>query len=239
MLYYKRHELTKMSMWHMSNVIQFFNQQGVEAKGIIVGDEQPIMDYAEELGLEHYECKNDPLSEKFNFAIEKAVDQGMDYICWLGSNNFSQIGYWEKALTHLKNNESVSFGTTRFVVVDRNPNKQSTYLFKTRKTIHLCSHGQFYKTSAMKGIGFGSESVFNKNKSKDFDGSLNKLLTYKHGGVAVKNITVGEYDCFDIKDISENINSYESYNGYPKGKSRDEIFDKYEELQLLKQGYFK
>ena len=68
MLYYKRPEVTRMSMWHMAKVLKKFRAAGHECCGIVIGNDPSQAEYCESLGLEHFEHGNQDLSKKFVFA---------------------------------------------------------------------------------------------------------------------------------------------------------------------------
>jgi hypothetical protein len=244
MLYHKRPELTRMSMWHMAKVVKMFNEAGHRSQGIVIGCascEPKQKEYAEKLGLEHLDKSNTPLSKKFSFAFTSALMKETDYICWLGSNNIHSDGFWEKCIKTLEGSKQVTFGSNKFCVMHSDPKIQETCVFKTRQDIHLCSSGQFYLNySLSNAVNF--RSVYAENQTCNFDGKINEAFESKWNASVVKRISSEPNDCFDIKD-STNIHSYESYmrkspQVYPRYKNRSELVEEYEEFKLLDLGYF-
>lgn len=245
MLYHKRPELTRMSMWHMAKVIDKFNEAGHRAHGIVIGCascEPEQKKYAEKLGLKHFDRKNTPLGKKFSFAFLQAQMQETDYVCWLGSNNFNSDAYWEQCIEVMGGPKEVSFGSNRFCIVHSDDEYQDTCVFQTRRSIHLCSSGQFYLNwSLSNAVNF--RSIYKDNQRANFDGKINEAFRDKWGAEVIKTIRSEKDDCFDVKD-GENIHSYDSYikkrgKEYPPYKSRAELIEDHEELKLLSLGYFR
>lgn len=244
MLYHKRPEVTRMSMWHMAKVVKKFNEAGHRAQGIVVGCsgcEPKQKAYAEKLGLEHFSKKNTPLSSKFSFAYTQALLKETDYVCKIDSNNFNSDGYWDKCIEKLSGSKVVSFGTNRFTVVSSNQEEEKTCVFKTRKKIHLCNSGQFYLNwSLSQCVNF--RSLYSTGQKSNFDGKINEAISKKWGESVIETISTSPSDCFDIKDGTD-IHSYESYivkrnTVYPAYKDRSKLVEEYEELKLLDLGYF-
>ena len=245
MLYHKRPELTRMSMWHMAKVIKKFSEAGHKAQGIVIGCagcEPKQKEYAERLGLEHLDKKNTPLGRKFSFAFLSALMKETDYVCWLGSNNFNSDAYWDQCIETLEGSKEVSFGSNKFCIVHSDDEYQDTCVFKTRKSIHLCSSGQFYLNwSLSQAVNF--RSIYKDNQRANFDGMINEAFEAKWGPSVIKTIRSNADDCFDVKD-GDNIHSYDSYirkspKVYPPFKDRSVLVEEYEELKLLDLGYFK
>jgi hypothetical protein len=244
MLYHKRPELTRMSMWHMAKVIRKFNDAGHSAQGIVVGCgkcEPKTKAYADKLGLEHVEKRNHPLSEKFSFAYTQALLKETDYVCKLDSNNFNSDQYWEKCIDKLFLEKVVSFGTNRFTIMSSSKKSEKTCVFKTRHKMHLCNSGQFYLNwSLSQAVNF--RSVYPPKLKCNFDGKINEALSNKWSDTVIETISSEPDDCFDVKDGTD-IHSYESYmkkspSTYPHYKDRGELVEIYEELKLLDLGYF-
>lgn len=243
MLYHKRPEITRMSMWHMKKVIDRFNAAGHKAQGIVFGDEEEQKRYAEFLGLDHIRVNNSPLGLKFSFAFDAALYTNCDYICGLGSNNFNDFRYWDQCINALGKNKKVSFGSNKFTIVHSENKYQDTCVFTTRQKKHLCSSGQFYLTYSMNSaINF--RSLYRPTQTHNFDGAINDALIAKWGddGCPV-TISSEAFDCFDVKDDT-NIHSYDSYMKrsptiYPKYKKRNKLVNAYKELKLLDQGFFR
>ena len=80
MLYHKRPELTRMSMWHMAKVIKMFNEAGHKAQGIVIGDDPIQKKYAESLGIEHIHKPNEPLYQKFASGYQYALLKETDFV---------------------------------------------------------------------------------------------------------------------------------------------------------------
>jgi len=245
MLYHKRPQVTRMSMWHMAKVIKMFNEAGHRAQGFVVGCascEPRQKEYAEKLGLGHVSIPNKPLSRKFSHAYQQALLKETDYICKVDSNNFNSNDYWEKCIDVMHGPKEASFGTNRFCVMSSDPEKQETCVFKTRQSMHLCNSGQFYLNySLSKSVNF--RSIYNENQNCNFDGKINEAMTSQWNESVIKTISSEPDDCFDVKDGTD-IHSYDSYirkrNGvYPAYKNRNELVEEYEELKLLDLGYFK
>ena len=241
MLYYKRPGVTRMSLWHMAGVIKKFEKAGHKCHGIAIGDEPDQAEYCESLGIEHLNCDNDPLPDKFKFAWMSALAKETDYICWLGSNNVHSDEYWDACIKQLSMDPVVSFGSTRFTVVDINKEVQTTIAWK-RKSYHLCSCGQFYNTNAInKTIDF--EEVFrserNLEESKDFDGSINNHLAVRWTPRVIVPLESNGLSCIDLKTGTD-IHPFRRYiwGDYGQEYTRDEIFEKFNELQMLEAGYF-
>jgi len=244
MLYHKRPELTRMSMWHMAKVIKMFNDAGHKAHGIVVGCRQNDLDstvYAESLGLRHFQKENSPLYKKFGFAFSQALLMEDDYICKMDSNNFNSKEYWDKCINKISNKKVVSFGTNKFTVLASDPSLQKTCVFTTRKKIHLCNSGQFYLNySLSQAVNF--RSIYDENQRNNFDGKINKAFSEKWGPGVIEIISSDPEDCFDVKS-STDIHSYDSYicrspKIYPEYKTRKELLEEFEELKLLDLGYF-
>jgi len=241
MLYHGRPRLTRMSMWHMAETIKKFCDSGHESIGIVIGDENKDAEYARNLGLQHFEYANDPLSLKFSFAWTQAILKETDYICWMGSNNLHSDAYWGKCISNLEGPKQVTFGTNKFSVVHSSTHVQETCTFKTRKSIHLCSAGQFYLNYSLShAVNF--RSIYDPNQTFDFDGPINKAFSEKWGKNVIKKISSHPADCLDIKDDT-NIHSYESYISrrggvYPAYKDRDDLKIDFKELKMLDEGYF-
>lgn len=244
MLYHKRPELTRMSMWHMAKVVKMFNEAGHKAQGMVVGCgscEPKQKEYAEKLGLEHLSKKNDPLSNKFSFAYSHALMKETDYICKIDSNNFNSEKYWKKCIEFLGGSKHVTFGSNKFCVLNANEGVQGTCVFTTRQKIHLCNSGQFYLNySLSNAVNF--RSIYASDQKCNFDGKINEAFRDKWGESVIKTISSESDDCFDVKDGTD-IHSYESYirrspNVYPKYKDRSELVEEHEELKLLDLGYF-
>ena len=245
MLYHKRPELTRMSMWHMAKVIKKFNEAGHRARGIVIGCagcEPKQKEYAERLGLKQFDKKNEPLGKKFSFAFLTAPMQVTDYICWMGSNNFNSDAYWDQCIETVGGAKEVSFGSNKFCIVHSDDENQGTCIFKTRQDIHLCSSGQFYLNwSLSQAVNF--RSLYKDNQRANFDGMINDAFDKKWGPSVIKTIRSENDDCFDVKD-DDNIHSYESYmrkspRVYPAFSDRSVLVEEYEELKLLDLGYFK
>jgi len=232
-----------MSMWHMKKVIDRFNAAGHKAQGIVFGNEEDQKRYAEFLGLEHISISNSPLPRKFEVAYTNALWKNTDYVCKVDSNNFNDFSYWDKCIETLKGNKLVSFGTNRFVIVSANKDTQRTCVFKTREKKHLCNSGQFYLNYSLRNaVNF--PTIYPDKTTHNFDGRINDAFVKKWGDQGMPTcISSNPQDCFDVKDGTD-IHSYESYirkspNVYPRYKSRSELSDKYQELTLLDQGFFR
>lgn len=243
MLYHKRPEITRMSMWHMKKVIDRFNAAGHQAVGLVFGDEKEQKEYAEFLGLEHFSVSNAPLSKKFEFAYTNALWKDCEYVCKMDSNNFNSFTYWDKCIEVMGGNKLASFGTNRFTVVSAKPRLQKTCIFTTRKKRHLCNSGQFYLSYTLRNaVNFSS--IYPEKTTHNFDGRINDAIVDKWNDESlITTISSKPYDCFDIKDGTD-IHSYESYmkrspHTYPRYKSREELVDIYQELKLLDQGFFR
>lgn len=242
MLYHGRPELTGMSMYHMAKTIKRFNSAGHKSVGIVIGDHGPEAEYAESLGLEHIYYPNDPLYKKFSFTWIQSLLKETDYICGLGSNNLHSDAYWDKCISTLEGPKQVSFGSNKFSVVHSSEEIQETCTFKTRKSIHLCSAGQFFLTYSLdQAVNF--RSIFSPGQKFNFDGVINKSFSSKWGKSVIKTISSEPSDCLDVKN-GENIHSYNSYmrkrgREYPAYKDRSELLEDFEELKMLDEGQFK
>lgn len=243
MLYHKRPEVTRMSMWHMKKVIDRFNAAGHKAQGIVFGDEEDQKRYAEFLGLEHITVANSPLSRKFEIAYTNSLWKDTDYICKVDSNNFNDFSYWDKCIEFIKGNKVVTFGTNRFVVVSADKDRETTCVFKTRKARHLCNSGQFYLNYSLRNAVDFSK-IYPPRATHNFDGRLNDAIIDKWGDVKlITTLSSDPKDCFDVKDGTD-IHSYDSYitrspRVYPKYDKRSKLVLKYKELTLLDQGFFR
>lgn len=243
MLYHKRPEITRMSMWHMKKVIDRFNAAGHKAQGIVFGDEEDQKRYAEFLGLEHINLPNDPLPDKFEKAYTHAIWKGTEYICKVDSNNFNSFDYWDKCIEFMKGQKVVSFGTNKFTIVSFDRDTEDTCVFITRQKKHLCNSGQFYLTYSLKqAVNF--KTVYEKKIGHNFDGRINDAFVKKWGDQGVPTcISSKPEDCFDIKDGTD-IHSYNSYMSrsprvYPRYHERSKLVLDYKELKLLDQGFFR
>lgn len=244
MTHHGRPELTRMSLYHMAKTIELFKEAGVFAQGIVVGEEQIQKDYAESQGLEYVWHANLPLSNKFRSCFSEALKKETDYVCWMGSNNLHSTEYLDKCIEMMKGPLVPTFGTSRFVVMSVDKDKQETCVFNTRR-YHLVSSGQFYCGYTLrKSIDF--KTVYGANQTHDFDGTINDTIARKwcQGKSGTKDviqcISSEPEDCLDIKDGND-MHGYESYiirENYPRHLSRDEMYEKYEELQMLERGDF-
>ena len=113
-----------------------------------------------------------------------------------------------------------------------------------RRGYHVCSCGQFYFTNTIKKTVNFNE-VFSRPKNKeagnDFDGSINNKLTARWGKSTIEAHEDSDgLDCIDIKSDTD-IHSFDRYarGRYPQDFTRDEIYSKFEELQMLEAGEFK
>jgi hypothetical protein len=243
MVYHKRPELTRMSLWHMAKVAKKFRDAGHEVDTIVIGSEPEQRDYCEKLGIEHLWFKNDPLFEKMKFAWMSAKEKNRDYICWMGSNNVHSDEFWEKSMKKINGHAVASFGTKNFTIVDSNPKNQKTMKW-TRRRYHTCSCGQFFFTRTIKKtINF--QEVFSRPKNSqegnDFDGSINNQLVQRWGPSIIEAHEDSDgLDCIDIKSDTD-IHSFDRYTKgrYPQDFTRDEIYSKFEELQMLESGEFR
>lgn len=222
----------------MARVLAKFKSAGHDCEAIVIGDEDHQEAYCNELGLEHLRIKNSPLNLKFKLAWEKAIEKKKDYICWLGSNNVHSDEYWEKCLEKISGPAVPSFGTKNFTIVDLDRSNQRTFKW-TRRRYHLCSCGQFFFTATIrKTINFNE--VFKADKHKDFDGSINRALKDRWGQECIHALESNGLDCIDLKS-GKDMHSYDHYNKfpYPQEYTRDEIFERFEELKMLVNGHFK
>jgi len=244
MVYHKRPELTRMSLWHMAKVIKMFRSAGHDCQGIVIGDESDQMTYCKKLGLEHIDHPNTPLNKKFKRAWSEALNKRKDYICWLGSNNIHSDSFWNKCLDKISGGAVASFGTKNFTVIDKDPSNQKTMVWM-RMRYHVCSCGQFfYSTTIRKSIDFNE--VFNgrlntdKENARDFDGSINRVLVDRWQRDVIKILDSDSLDCIDVKSGLD-MHSFESYEKglYPEHYTRNEIYSLFEELQMLEEGAFK
>lgn len=241
MLYHKRPELTRMSMWHMAKVIKMFNEAGHQAQGIVIGDDPIQAKYAESLGLEHFQKENEPLYKKFAAGYQYALLKETEYICKMDSNNFNSEEYWNRCIEVMGGPKLASFGTNRFTVMSADPKKEHTCIFKTRKKIHLCNSGQFYLNWTL-STAINFRSIYKDGQTSNFDGKINEAITERWNPEIVHTISSHPDDCFDVKD-GDDIHSYDSYirkrNGvYPANLDRSELKEKYEEIRLLDEGFF-
>ncbi len=243
MLYHKRPEITRMSMWHMKKVIDRFNAAGHKAQGIVFGDEEDQKKYADFLGIEHIAVPNSPLSKKFQASYMNALWKKADYVCKIDSNNFNDFSYWDKCIEFIKGSKVVSFGTNRFTIISSDKKKEDTCVFKTRKTRHLCNSGQFYLTYSLdQAVDF--TKIYPEKATNNFDGRINDAIMDKWRDESlIHTISSNPDDCFDVKDGTD-IHSYDSYirrspRVYPKYQKRSKLVPKYKELTLLDQGFFR
>jgi hypothetical protein len=238
MVYYKRPELTRMSMYHMSKIIKKFSDAGHPSAGIVIGDEPKQKAYAQSLGLEHHDCPNRPLENKFASAFQEALRTDSNYICWLGSNNLHSEEYLDKCIAALEGEHVPSFGTNRFTILSTEEANQETCIFVTRR-YHLVSAGQFYLSHSLKkAVNFSG--LYSKEQTKDFDGAVNSAMVNKWDDSVLHRISSEPEDCLDIKDGMD-IHSYDSYirrKNYPRHLSRSELYASTPELQMLERGDF-
>lgn len=243
MVYHKRPEITRMSLWHMAKVAKKFRDAGHEVDTIVIGSEPEQRDYCEKLGLEHFWFENDPLFEKMKFAWVSARNKERDYICWLGSNNVHSDEFWDKSMKKIDGDPIASFGTKNFTVVDSNPENKKTMVW-SRRRYHVCSCGQFFYTKTIKKT-IDLNNVFtrpkNSKEGSDFDGSINNELVNRWGKDVIQtHEECNGLDCIDIKSDTD-IHSFKRYETgrYPQEYTRDELYSMFEELQMLESGAFK
>lgn len=242
MLYYKRPEITRMSLWHMAKVKKKFEEAGHECEAIAIGDEEDQKAYCKKLGITHIDHKNNPLPEKFKAAWQAAMDSEKDYICWLGSNNVHSDDFWDKCLKQINSKKTPTFGTTNFTVVDNDFSNQRTKTW-IRRRYNFCSAGQFFfRVTLKKSVDF--DKVFatrkkNTEEGKDFDGSINLAIHARFGKEAFVPIHSEPLDCIDIKSDFD-MHPFKNYDVgmYDQNYTRDEIYSKFEELQMLESREF-
>jgi len=241
MLYYKRPELTRMSMWHMAKVLKKFRDAGHECTTVVVGDEEDQEAYCKKLGLNHYKHENNPLSKKFNFTFKTAVDQDKDYICWIGSNSVHSDEFWDKCLQKLKGPPVASFGSKNCTIVSNDFLNPRTKTWVSRH-YSFCSCGQFYFTLTIKKT-FNVSDIFTSRldeKKMGFDAVINRGIKNKWGAKVFEELPMDPLDCVDVKGDND-IHGFEVYDMpyYKQHYTRDEVYSKLEELQMLESREFK
>ena len=246
MPYYKRPEVTRMSMWHMAKVLKKFRDAGHECDGFVVGNEPEQKEYAESLGLEHLEFPNNPLWKKFEFTWRTAILREKTYICKLDSNNVCSDDFWNKCIAQINKPEpTITFGTKNFTIVHSDFLTQTTRTWERRKW-SFCSVGQFFLTSAVRKSVQPLNKLFsvrkaNVKENRDFDGSINLAITEKYGRMVFHDLESDPLDCIDLKTAhGVDIHSFDVYNKevYKMYYTRDQIFDMFEELKMLEDRQF-
>jgi len=230
MLYYGRKPVTRMSFYHLRKTLDLFNSLGVDAEAVVIGDEPDQQELAEALGFKHVWVENKPLNKKMMAGFQAAVDQGRDYVCWLGSNNVHDPEYFKDCIDMLGSRYSY-FGGDNFLVIG--DNREDTYRFRT-KGIHLCSSGQFYKTEALSG-----SINFDDKMSQNFDGKINKAIYVKDKKNCVFKVSGTGYNCVDVKTGGD-LHAFSKYakTPYISDTTRQSVLDKFEEVQMLFDGEF-
>lgn len=236
MVYHKRPNVTRMAIDHMADTIMLFNQEGIEAEGIVIGNSKAIARFCYDLGITHLDFPNDPVSNKFTYAWLMAVQRETDYICWLGSNNLHGDGYWVSAIEKIKGHKVATFGTRNCVIISTNPKNQRTCLFHPKEG-YLISSGQFFLTYSFKHA-VNILTVYDMDQQFNFDGKILDCFTDTWGSQIVEELTFDEEDCLDIK-TDYNIHSYESYMGrYPDYLESGLIVPRFPRLKLFMTGYY-
>jgi hypothetical protein len=236
MVYHNRPSVTAMSVHHMADVIDLFNDEGFDAVGIVIGDSAVIERTAKHRGLMHERHPNDPVSGKFTYAWMLAAQENKDYICWLGSNNMHSDGYWELAMERLRGNKVATFGSRNCVIMSANPEVTATCHFKPRDH-YLISSGQFFLTySFVNAVNI--LTVYDLDQQFNFDGKVLDKMTDMWGKEIIEYIEFDEEDCIDVK-TDFNIHSYESYMKlYPEYLPSNEIIPRFPRLMMLMKGFY-
>ena len=236
MLYHKRKPVTRMSMYHLRKVVDFFESQGVETEALVFGDEPDQKEFAEALGLTHIDVPNwDPvvnsIAPKFNKAFSTAVNSGKEYICWLGSNNVHDMEYFRKCIDAM-DEDHVYFGSKYFHIASVNHEKTASF---TARRFHLCSSGQFYKADKLRArVSFGN------HMSSNFDGAINRTLTEYYGRKCWAAINGGANEgmnCIDLK-AGGDIHGFDRYKTPHPRLTRKDVEDYFEEVRMFMNGDF-
>lgn len=238
MLYYKRPELTRMSMWHMAKTLKRFREAGHECEGIVIGSDRKQQEYAESLGLEHIHQSNDPLARKFLRAFKEAIAKEKDYVCKVDSNNVHSDDFWDKCIEHLKEPRK-TFGTQNFTIVDSRDRTKEGVVW-VANSYQTCNSGQFYNTKFLKLSAHGFHiKFFPSHMTRKFDALVNRAMRNKYRS-CFSYVDRHFLDCIDVKSDTD-IHKYDSYAKHRRLEriKPEEIFDHFEELKLLQDGYFK
>ena len=231
MFFHGRPEITRMSIFHMRRVIDYFERKGVEASGIAVGNNPHQVGFASTMGLKVINTPNDPLHMKFREGFSEANKEGKDYVCWLGSNNVHSFEYFDECIAQMKANDPLIhyFGSKSFTIAS--DIVQLTKKFTARK-FHLCSSGQFYRTASL------TNCIAFKPILTNFDGALNTRMTEKFTKRCYKVIRWDELDnCIDLK-TGEDMHSYGKYKNDFTPLTLDMISDKFPEVEMYLNGSF-
>jgi len=233
MLYHKRKPVTRMSMYHLRKVVDFFESQGVETEALVFGDEPDQKEFAEALGLTHIDVPNwDPVvnskAPKFNLAYQTAISRGKEFVCKIDSNNVHDMEYFRQCIEAM-DEDYVYFGSRHFLITDRESERVCKF---TARKIHMCASGQFYRTDKLK-----SRVKFGNYMSANFDGATNRTLTQYYGRKCMGYINGTPYNCVDIK-TEDDLHGMDRYVGPNPGISKQEIIDKFPEVKMFMDGDF-
>lgn len=232
MLYHGRKEVTRMSIYHLKRVIDFFQSKGVDAVGLVIGDEPDQKEFAEALGLTHIECENEPLGKKFTFAYNEAKYTGKDWICKMDSNNVHSMEYFAECID-LMQKDLLYFGSKYVHIVCDELEDVKTLV---PRKYHMCGTGQFYRAEKL-----GSKCEFDDNKSSNFDGHLNNSLVSKFGRSRIDAATIDLQEGMNVIDykVGDDIHSFNRYRIPPSiYLKKSQIIDHFIELQMLVNGDF-
>ena len=225
-------------MWPMAKPLKKFREAGNECEGIVIGSDRKQQEYAESLGLEHIRQGNDPLARKFLRTFRESIAREKDYTCGLGSNNLHSDEFWAKCIDHLKEPRK-TFGTQNFTIVDSRDRSKKGVVW-VANSYQTCSSGQFYNTKFLKLSAHGFHLKFFPNHlTSKFDSLVNRAMRDKDRN-CFSYVERHFLDCIDVKSDTD-IHGYNTYGKHSRLEKiePEEIFDHFEELKMLQDGYFK
>jgi len=82
-----RFDLTRLVLAQRQRVCEELASRGVDAGMLIVADDENL-DIAREYGADTVEAPNKPLGGKWNAGLVHAADSGVDWIVWIGSDDW-------------------------------------------------------------------------------------------------------------------------------------------------------
>lgn len=239
MTYHGRPEITRMSLYHMAWVVGRFKEQGVDAVGLVIGDDANQAKYCEGLGLKHEYFPNFPLADKYNYMWLRAVQHRKTYICKLDSNNVHSFSYWDKCVEWVKGHKRAIFGGRRCIIANSDLHYPETCLFNAYD-YYLLGTGIFYLTYTFEN-SVNLFKMYTPDHYCNFDGVI--IDAFMNWAVKKEHLEVvsdEEDDCIDLKSKVD-IHSYQSYiekPHYPRSFSIEELRGRHPHLDMYFKGGF-
>lgn len=94
---WQRFDVTRLVLEQRQRVCEELAARGVDAGMLIVADDENL-DIAAEYGSETIKAANSPLGAKWNAGLHHAADSGVDWICWIGSDDWIHPSIFESII---------------------------------------------------------------------------------------------------------------------------------------------